>query len=923
MGSSMSGCLDFEMIREEEKDQASGGNWKTYSRSMSWTERPPRKSTSKPQWNSKARACLPPLQPLSIIRPSIEEWPRAGSDDLGIWPNPPTPGAKPGSLTPRETSTSTSTSDQPPREFEFMKDKLAFFNKECSRILDHIYLGSDSIAKNREILRQNGITHVLNCVGFVCPEYFKNELVYKTLWLQDCPSEDITSILYDVFDYFEDVREQGGRVLVHCCQGVSRSTSLVIAYLMWKEGQSFDDAFQHVKAARGVTNPNVGFACQLLQCQKRVHALPASPTSVLRMYRMAPHSPYDPLHLVPKLLSEPGADRLDSRGAFIIHIPSALYVWTGKHCSPVMSDNARAAASQVIRYERAKGPVITVKEGEEPFEFWDALSSRKSSADDCQVKSEEGKSLSAGSDMVRGTIHQCVDQRKLSEYDLDFAIFHGALAGGVVPPFPLSEAGSETCLPARENGWNRLRRKFAIGVVKEFISSSKLNSSAFLIHDGPEIMDTCKEVEDFASRNDISMPSSDRCDSPDSLASYVTGSPGWTEDNLKEVGCPAALSDTSLSRSPSFSLVDSYSSFLVNKPKSNSTSPSLSPATSDYSSSFTFSPSSSNWSDLSFVSAQPSLYGLESSYVDPGKNVLQEESFGSADESTYLLDNATSPPVEEEISADLASRVAVSCPSCGETSPSILDHTASNISPRMSLPSTDEASQISEKLTIYLEDDIMRDAERNNFDSEVSFEMDGDDEVLSRLQDETKYDKFHASDDMTNLADTTNLVFYQWPSMHKMDMHCGILDSRSVYIILMPAVSFGTKIPDVLYVWIGRNVSSKDSYSQLIRNDSKCEDSHSHVERVDRDILVEKGFSRDAHIKISTVDDNCDEMTFVIHTNIVDLPGGKTSGFLVLLLSIAEKIAKKYIVKEGEEPVQLLKHFSRLSIKKDLDGGNK
>ncbi|CAN1167694.1 Protein-tyrosine-phosphatase MKP1 [Linum perenne] len=84
----------------------------------------------------------------------------------------------------------------------------------------------------------------------------------------------INSILYDVFDYFEDVREQGVKVLVHCCQGVSRSNSLVIAYLMWREGQSFEDAFQYVKAARGVTNPNMGFACQLLQCQKRVHVVP-------------------------------------------------------------------------------------------------------------------------------------------------------------------------------------------------------------------------------------------------------------------------------------------------------------------------------------------------------------------------------------------------------------------------------------------------------------------------------------------------------------------------------------------------------------------------------------------------------------------------------------------------------------------------
>ncbi|BFG37293.1 hypothetical protein CerSpe_235670 [Prunus speciosa] len=102
-----------------------------------------------------------------------------------------------------------------------------------------------------------------------------------------------TSILNDVFDYFEDVREQGGRVFVHCCQGVSRSTSSVIAYLMWREGQSSDDAFQYVEVARGIVDPNMGFACQLLQCQKRVHAFPLSPSSLLRMYRIAPHSPYD------------------------------------------------------------------------------------------------------------------------------------------------------------------------------------------------------------------------------------------------------------------------------------------------------------------------------------------------------------------------------------------------------------------------------------------------------------------------------------------------------------------------------------------------------------------------------------------------------------------------------------------------------
>ncbi|BFG23097.1 hypothetical protein CerSpe_093710 [Prunus speciosa] len=144
-----------------------------------------------------------------------------------------------------------------------------------------------------------------------------------------------TSILYDVFDYFEDVREHGGRVFVHCCQGVSRSTSLVIAYLMWREGQSFDDAFQYVEAARGIADPNMGFASQLLQCQKRVHAFPLSPSSLLRMYRIAPHSPYDPLHL-------------DSRGAFIVHIPSAIYVRIGKNCEAIMERDARGAVCQIV-----------------------------------------------------------------------------------------------------------------------------------------------------------------------------------------------------------------------------------------------------------------------------------------------------------------------------------------------------------------------------------------------------------------------------------------------------------------------------------------------------------------------------------------------------------------------------------------------
>jgi protein-tyrosine phosphatase len=52
-------------------------------------------------------------------------------------------------------------------------------------------------------------------------------------------------------------------VLVHCSQGVSRSAALTIGYLMWKLGRPYQEVADLVKAIRGVTNPNIGFACQV------------------------------------------------------------------------------------------------------------------------------------------------------------------------------------------------------------------------------------------------------------------------------------------------------------------------------------------------------------------------------------------------------------------------------------------------------------------------------------------------------------------------------------------------------------------------------------------------------------------------------------------------------------------------------------
>ena len=51
----------------------------------------------------------------------------------------------------------------------------------------------------------------------------------------------------------------------HCKEGISRSTTLTIAFLMARMGRSLDEALAQVHAARDVAKPNKGFLEQLRQ----------------------------------------------------------------------------------------------------------------------------------------------------------------------------------------------------------------------------------------------------------------------------------------------------------------------------------------------------------------------------------------------------------------------------------------------------------------------------------------------------------------------------------------------------------------------------------------------------------------------------------------------------------------------------------
>lgn len=66
----------------------------------------------------------------------------------------------------------------------------------------------------------------------------------------------------------ESVRLSGGKVLVHCLAGISRSPTICIAYLMYSRHLSLDQAHDFIKQRRTLISPNLNFMRQLAEYER-------------------------------------------------------------------------------------------------------------------------------------------------------------------------------------------------------------------------------------------------------------------------------------------------------------------------------------------------------------------------------------------------------------------------------------------------------------------------------------------------------------------------------------------------------------------------------------------------------------------------------------------------------------------------------
>lgn len=148
-----------------------------------------------------------------------------------------------------------------------------------------LYMSGDAISMDIAALESLGITSIINAT-VSSPNFFEShkKISYLRLSLKDNTDEKLDTCIDESWDFIETARKMGRAVLCHCEKGMSRSASIVLAYVMRHMEMSLVDSLELLKSRRPQTSPNSGFMEQLLEYEVSLFE-ERSPSLSIAQYR--------------------------------------------------------------------------------------------------------------------------------------------------------------------------------------------------------------------------------------------------------------------------------------------------------------------------------------------------------------------------------------------------------------------------------------------------------------------------------------------------------------------------------------------------------------------------------------------------------------------------------------------------------------
>ena len=136
-----------------------------------------------------------------------------------------------------------------------------------------LYLGDIGFAEDINNLRKLNIKAVLTVASKTYLSYEPFDIPdHKIIPAEDSEEFDLSIFFKEAIEFLEKTLEKTN-VLTHCFAGVSRSSSIVIAFIMKLKKLTFEKALEFVRSRRNCVFPNEGFEKQLMVFEKQIQFL--------------------------------------------------------------------------------------------------------------------------------------------------------------------------------------------------------------------------------------------------------------------------------------------------------------------------------------------------------------------------------------------------------------------------------------------------------------------------------------------------------------------------------------------------------------------------------------------------------------------------------------------------------------------------
>ncbi|XP_052427293.1 dual specificity phosphatase 29-like [Carassius gibelio] len=143
----------------------------------------------------------------------------------------------------------------------------------ATEVWPNVFIGNEETALDRAKLKEMGITHILNTAAYkeylqgkidTRAEYYTEmNITYYGVLVMDEQKFDVSKDLFPASEFIHKALSNSeNKLLLHCSEGVSRSATFFLAYLMIHHEILLEDAIDHVIEKRWI-RPNRDFLKQL------------------------------------------------------------------------------------------------------------------------------------------------------------------------------------------------------------------------------------------------------------------------------------------------------------------------------------------------------------------------------------------------------------------------------------------------------------------------------------------------------------------------------------------------------------------------------------------------------------------------------------------------------------------------------------